>query len=226
MRDAGAIVRGRGRPLRVGLVAAHPLRVMGFQALFEDNPAVTIIAAQMADVLRDKSLDVALLGEQPMQPMLELIGTLRAFRPDLRVMVMGDGAEDGDIERIIGAGARGYLPQSSTEDEILMALREVFDGSVWAPRRILSRLIDKVGRPPESTTSKAAAAKGSFTEREMQVLELLATGANNREIGKALAIEERTVKSHLGSLMRKTGVPNRISLIMHAMNNDLLRKKK
>ncbi|MHB1702282.1 MAG: response regulator transcription factor [Acidobacteriaceae bacterium] len=209
-------------------MAAHPLRVMGFQALFEDNPAVAIIAAQMADVLRDKSLDVALLGAQPMEPMLELIGTLRAFRPDLRVIVMGDGAEDGEIERIIGAGARGYLPQSATEAEILMALREVFEGSVWAPRRILSRLIDQVGRPApaESAASKAAAAKGSFTEREMQVLELLATGANNREIGKALAIEERTVKSHLGSLMRKTGVQNRISLIMHAMNNDLLRKKK
>ncbi len=228
MKDAGVGVRGRDRPLRVALVAAHPLRVVGFQALFEDNPAVTVVSAQLQDVLRDKSLDVALLGAQPMDPMLELIRTLRAFRPDLRVIVMGDEAQDSDIERIIAAGARGYLPQIATEAEILMALREVFEGSVWAPRRILSRLIDQVGMPspPPSEFAKNAAVQGNLTEREMQVLTLLATGANNREIGRALLIEEPTVKSHLGSLMRKTGVQNRISLIMHAMNNDLLPKQK
>lgn len=221
MSESGATVGKRDRPLRVGLVAAHPLRVLGFQALFEDNPAVKIVAADMVDVLRDKTLDVVLLGTQAAEHMLELIVTLRAYRPELRVIVMGDSADHEEIERVIGAGARGYLPPTATEAEILMALREVFGGSVWAPRRVLSRLIDSV---PAPVVGEPAAQK-RLTGREMQVLELLVTGAGNREIGEALKIGERTVKSHLASLMRKVGVQNRISLTMHAISHDLLRKK-
>ena len=222
MMMAGGTDRGRTHPLRVGLVAADPLRVLGFQALFENNPQVKIVAAaEIADVLRDKTLDIVLLGAPPNQ-LFELIASLRGFRPELRIIVMGSSGDQEYIRRVIGAGARGYLQDSAAESEILMALQEVFDGSVWAPRRVLSRLIDQANLPERR---EPPPAHGRFTARELEVLELLVHGASNREIGKALNIEERTVKSHLASLMRKVGVQNRIALTMHALNQDVMHKK-
>lgn len=221
MRMAVSTDLERIRPLRVGLVAADPLRVLGFQALFENNPEVRIVSADIAEVLRDKTLNMVLLGAPPSQ-LFELIASLRGFRPELRVIAMGGSADQEYIRRVIGAGARGYLPDTAAESEILMALQEVFDGSVWAPRRVLSLLIDQANAPRRGDVP---AAHGRFTARELEVLQLLVGGASNREIGKALNIEERTVKSHLASLMRKVGVQNRIALTMHALNQDVMRRK-
>ncbi|MGD0889742.1 MAG: response regulator transcription factor, partial [Acidobacteriaceae bacterium] len=114
------------------------------------------------------------------------------------------------IQRIIGAGAKGYLTLTARETELAMAIEMVRDGSVWAPRRVLSRLLDR--QPGFSGT---ASTPPKFTPREMQVLELLRAGRSNREIGLALEIDESTVKAHIGRLLRKVGVNNRIALTIH-----------
>ena|ERR1700679_2916437 len=88
-------------------------------------------------------------------------------------------------------------------------------GSIWAPRRVLSKLIDRL-----LTVSDARIADGNphLTDREKQVLELILLARSNREIAGQLGIEERTVKAHVGRLMRKTGSDNRIELSMRALN--------
>jgi DNA-binding NarL/FixJ family response regulator len=91
-----------------------------------------------------------------------------------------------------------------------MAIEMVRDGSVWAPRRVLSQLLDR--QPGFSGT---ASAPPKFTPRELQVLELLRAGRSNREIGLALGIDISTVKAHIGRLLRKVGVNNRIALTIH-----------
>jgi DNA-binding NarL/FixJ family response regulator len=91
-----------------------------------------------------------------------------------------------------------------------MAIDMVRDGSVWAPRKVLSRLLDE----PRGE-GKSPAAPPTFTSRERQVLKLLRAGQPNREIALALGIEEGTVKAHLSRLMHKVGVNNRIALTVH-----------
>ena len=90
-----------------------------------------------------------------------------------------------------------------------MAIDMVRDGSVWAPRKVLSRLLDA---PPGK---KSPATPPAFTPRERQVLKLLREGQPNREIALALGIEEGTVKAHISRLMHKVGVNNRIALTVH-----------
>jgi DNA-binding NarL/FixJ family response regulator len=91
-----------------------------------------------------------------------------------------------------------------------MAIETVRDGSVWAPRKVLSRLLDS-----NRNAARSPVAFPRFTAREVEILGLLRAGQPNREIALALGIDEGTVKAHIGRLMRKVGVSNRIALTVH-----------
>jgi DNA-binding NarL/FixJ family response regulator len=108
---------------------------------------------------------------------------------------------------------------ASSPDEFVRAVRVVNQGSVWAPRRVLSMFIERAGSTPGQIFPTG---RGAFTDREKQVLELLVVGRSNKEIASALGIEERTVKAHVAKLMRKVGVPNRIALSIHAVTHSLV----
>jgi len=207
-----------GPRLRVGLVAADPLRVLGFQSIFEDHPRVEIVSGPMEEVLRDHTLDVALLGAQASDLLFDLLATFKSFRPRLRVIVIGLSMDFDHIQQVIGAGAKGYLAETATEKDILMAIEVVEDGSVWAPRKVLSRLLEGASAAP----ARNHAQPPKFTPREREVMELLVAGRSNREIARSLLIEERTVKSHVGKLLRKVGAPNRIALSVHVLTHNLL----
>ena len=115
---------------------------------------------------------------------------------------------------------KGYLPHTAKESEIRLAIEIVEDGSVWAPRKVMAKLL-------ESSSAEAAQGAGSepkFTEREGQVLRLLIAGRPNRDIAEELGIDLMTVKAHVGRLMRKVGVENRIALSVQAMSRNLLPK--
>jgi len=131
------------------------------------------------------------------------------------------GLEDDPeyIQRVIGAGAKGYLTHMAKESEIRLAIDIVQDGSVWAPRKVLARLLEA-----SSGELRAPSPEPKFTEREGQVLKLLVAGRPNREIAAALGIDAATVKAHVGRLMRKVGVENRIALTMQAVSRNLVTK--
>jgi DNA-binding NarL/FixJ family response regulator len=147
------------------------------------------------------------------------MASLKASRPDLRIIVTGSGADDETILKALAAGAKGYLDEAATPAEFSQALHIVHTGSVWAPRRILSMFIERVTTSPGRIFP---AGRVTFTDREKEVLELLVAGRSNKEIGSALGIEERTVKAHVAKLMRKVGVQNRIALSVHAITHSLV----
>jgi len=96
-----------------------------------------------------------------------------------------------------------------------MAIEVVTSGSIWAPRRLLSKLIDRLLKVPDSSLTNG---NPRLTDREHQVLDLILQARSNREIARHLGIEERTVKAHVGRLMRKAGADNRIELSMRVLN--------
>jgi DNA-binding NarL/FixJ family response regulator len=195
---------------RVGVVATDPLRVLGLKAIFCDAMQLEIVHLSVPGALDDAHLALVLIDAECTPHLLELVSTFRQVRPTLRLIVLGNETSPEYIERVIGAGAKGYLALTSTEAEIRMAIDMVRDGSVWAPRRVLSRLLDRHRNP-----GRTHAGPPKFTPRELQVLDLLRAGQPNRSIAIALGIDEGTVKAHIGRLMRKVGVNNRIALTVH-----------
>ena len=192
---------------RIGVVATDPLRVLGLQTIL---PQFDIIHLTAPGALDDVNLSLVLVDAECTIHLFELIATFHHIRPQLKLIVLGTDTDPEYIQRIIGTGAKGYLTFSAKESELAMAIEMVRDGSVWAPRRVLARLLDR-----QLGFTSSASAPPKFTPREQQVLELLRAGRSNREIGLALTIDESTVKAHIGRLLRKVGVNNRIALTIH-----------
>jgi DNA-binding NarL/FixJ family response regulator len=195
---------------RVGVVATDPLRVLGLKAIFCEAMQLEIVHLSVPGALDDAHLALVLIDAECTPHLLELISTFRQVRPCLKLIVLGNETSQEYIERVIGAGAKGYLALTSAESEIRMAIDMVRDGSVWAPRRVLSRLLDR-----QRNAVRSGSGPPKFTPRELQVLDLLRGGQPNRAIALALGIDEGTVKAHIGRLMRKVGVNNRIALTVH-----------
>lgn len=206
--------------IRIAVVDTDPLRFIGFNSLFENERDLLLSACSVNELLLRRDVDLVLLSNRPGQNLFEVMATIKAARFDLRIIVTGNGAADETILKALTAGAKGYVEEASGPADFLMALRMVYQGSVWAPRRVLSLFIERVANSPGNVFP---AGRVQFTAREKQVLELLVAGSSNREVGKGLGIEERTVKAHVAKLMRKVGVKNRIELTVHAITHNLLR---
>lgn len=205
--------------IRIAVVESDPLRFVGFRALFDAESDLELMSATVADLANRKDVDLVLLGSRNGQNLFDVMASLKAARPDLRIIVTGTGADDETILKAVAAGAKGYVDEAASPAEFVQAIRIVHQGSVWAPRRVLSIFIERVTSSPGRIFP---AGRVTFTDREKEVLELLVAGRSNKEIGSALGIEERTVKAHVAKLMRKVGVRNRIALSVHAITHSLV----
>jgi len=209
-------------PIRIAVVESDPLRFVGFRALFDNEPDFELISASLPEISLLQNVDLVLLGNRNGHNLFDVMASLKASRPDLRIIVTGSGIDEETILKAIAAGAKGYVDEAASPTEFVQAIRVVNDGSVWAPRRVLSMFIERVSTAPGRIFP---AGRVSFTDREKEVLEMLVAGRSNKEIGAALGIEERTVKAHVAKLMRKVGVQNRIALSVHAITHSLVAAK-
>ncbi len=199
--------------IRLGLAATDAMRIVGLQAILSKGCDFALVSLSSHGAPALPSLNLIVIDSEATDRLLEVIRWLRRERSEIRIIVLGASAGDEEIERVVGAGARGYLTYSAKEDELRMAIDVVLDGSVWAPRKVLARLLERslqseVKRPATST---------QLTKRELEVLALLVLGQPNRQIANALGVEEATIKAHMGRLMRKAGVDNRTALSMRAI---------
>jgi DNA-binding NarL/FixJ family response regulator len=199
-------------PARAGVITNDPLRLVGLKAICSEALQMEIVPMSLATGLKETSLGLVLIDAETTPQLFEVIAALRRTHPNAKLLVLGNATSQEYVERIIGAGAKGYLPLGAPESEVRMAVEIVKDGSIWAPRKVLARLLDR--RENDMTGGGTPPA---FTIRERDVLQLLHAGRSNREIAKALAIDESTVKAHIGRLMRKVGVTNRIALTLHPL---------
>ncbi|MBV9573063.1 MAG: response regulator transcription factor [Acidobacteriales bacterium] len=205
--------------IRIAVVESDPLRFVGFRALFDSEPDFELVSAPLADISAMADIHLILLGNRNGQNLFDLMATMKATRPDLRIIVTGSGIDEETILKAIAAGAKGYVDEAAPAAEFVQAIRMVNQGSVWAPRHVLSMFIERVSSSPGRIFP---AGRVTFTDREKEVLEMLVAGRSNKEIGSALGIEERTVKAHVAKLMRKVGVQNRIALSVHAITHSLV----
>jgi DNA-binding NarL/FixJ family response regulator len=208
-------------PLRLGLVATDPLRILGLQTIFPADGPVEVLPLTVPGALNESGDSLILVDAACTDHVFELLAAFQRARPHLKLIVLGLEEDHAHIERVIGAGAKGYLAHTAKESEIRLAIEIVQDGSVWAPRKVMARLL-------ESSAAKVSQAKPvaepKFTEREGQVLRLLVAGHPNRVIAEELGIDLMTVKAHVGRLMRKVGVGNRIALSVQAMSRNLIQQ--
>ncbi len=206
-------------PIRVAMIESDPLRFIGLRACLGSESGFELSSTSLSEAAAQQNIDLVLLGNHAGSNLFEVVATLKAARPDLRVIVMGTGMDEENILKAIASGAKGYIDEAAGPTEFAQAFRVVSQGSVWAPRRVLSLFIERVSNSPGRIFP---AGRVCFTHREKEVLEMLVAGRSNKEIGAPLGIAERTVKAHVAKLMRKVGVQSRIALSVHAITNSLV----
>jgi DNA-binding NarL/FixJ family response regulator len=211
-------------PVYIGLVSDEPIRLEGLVSIF-DQPAgdgcapLLPITGTLAEMLARPTLEYLVVDVHEAPNGLVILDSIRRARPALRLIVIGPEGNDELVMESIIAGARAYLDPTADTGMVREAIQVVTSGSIWAPRRLLSKLIDRLLKVPDSSLPSGTP---HLTDREKEVLELILLARSNREIARQLGIEERTVKAHVGRLMRKTGADNRIELTMRALNRPLL----
>lgn len=203
-------------PIRIGVLTGEPIRLAGLSTVFEEppNPGKPQLLPQVGtleELLADPDLHYMVVDFNSSAEGLKTLETVKRSRPRMRQIVIGPDRDDELVLDAITAGARAYLDSSADPHTVRMAIEIVVGGSIWAPRRLLSRLIDRL-------LAVAGGGDLQLTARERQVLDLILLAQSNREIAEQLGIEERTVKAHVGRLLRKTGAENRIGLSLRALN--------
>jgi DNA-binding NarL/FixJ family response regulator len=202
----------------VGIVSSEPIRLTGLVSAFDGHPRFVTAIGDLIALLADLSMHYLILDLSDTAVRTGIQTMIRRVRPDIRQLILGPSGDDELILKVIIAGARGYLDSNSGPFAVRMAIEAVMHGGIWAPRRLLSRLIDQLLDQSNASISLAPAI---LSPRERQVLDLILTARSNREIGEELGIEERTVKAYVASLMRKTGTDNRVALSVQATHESM-----
>jgi two-component system, NarL family, response regulator len=199
------------------IVDDHPVVREGLAAILKSQKDMKIVAeagdGEEACKLYDEfSPDVVLLDlRMPNKDGLGVITELMARNPPKpRIIVMTTYESEEDIRRTLKAGAKGYLAKGTAPQEIRDAVRKVAKGDSLLPASIASKLAESMSHP-------------ELSERELQVLQYMANGRSNKEIGQVLYISENTVKAHVKSILAKLDAMGRTEAIAIALKRGLIK---
>jgi len=136
-----------------------------------------------------------------------------------RVIVLTAAEDDRDVVRAMRLGARGVVLKQSASDLLLKSIRKVHDGEIWLDNRMTAEVIDAFKKSSELGQRRE---KPLLSDREKEIVQLVAQGFRNREIGEKLFISEQTVKNHLHNIFDKLGVSDRLELALYAIHHRLI----
>lgn len=204
--------------IKILLADDHAVVREGLRALIDSEPEMTVIG-EAADgevaimQARDLQPDVILMDlEMPRKSGLEAIEAIKQTQPEARILVLTSYAEDKKVFRAVKIGALGYLLKDSSPQELLRAIRQVHRGETSLHPTIARKLVQELSRP-----SDLPPADEQLTEREVDVLKLVAKGMSNQEIAEKLVVSEPTVRAHVSNILSKLHLANRTQAALYAL---------
>jgi NarL family two-component system response regulator LiaR len=210
--------------IRILIADDHAVVREGLRALIATEPGMELVGEAkdgIEAVLKARSLqpDVILLDlVMPRQDGIEAIGQIKRENPDARILILTSFSEDDKVFAAIKSGALGYLLKDSSPEELLQAIRDVNRGESSLHPAIARKLIQELSRP-----SDLPPAEEPLTEREVEVLGLVAQGLSNQEIAEELVISEPTVRTHVSNILSKLHLANRTQAALYALREGLAR---
>lgn len=206
--------------MKILLVDDHAIVADGLQALLTNEECFTIVEKLTSGnfalaYLKQSEVDMMITDySMPDMDGLTLVKQAKALRPDLKIVVLSMHDEASMIKDMLSAGVDGYVLKKYAQQELINAVHAVGNGrQFWSAE--VSRALLTALQPSEMT-------EGQVTERELEVLKLLAQELTSKQIAEKLFISERTVETHRKNLMRKTGANNAIGLVRYAYAHKLI----
>jgi len=215
-------------PIRVLVVDDHALFRRGLEIVLAQEPDIEVVGeagdgaeavVQAADLLPDVVLmDVRM----PRRSGIEACTAIKDVVPSARIIMLTISDEEGDLYEAIKAGATGYLLKEISIDEVATAIRAVAGGQSLISPAMASKLLTEFATLIKRDGDRQQVPAPRLTERELEVLRLVARGLNNRDIAKQLFISENTVKNHIRNILEKLQLHSRMEAVVYAVREKLL----
>ena len=205
--------------INVLLADDHQLIIDGLKSLLKDQEDINVSAEanngrEALRILGFLPVDVVLMDiDMPVMNGIETLKEVKKQYPDVKVIILSMHNEAGMIKSLIELGANGYLLKSCTQDEVVSAIRKVAAGQASFSTDVTMALLKTANQEQKSEF---------LTERETEILKMIAAGYSNKEIGDKLFISHRTVDTHRTNLMKKISVNNIAGLISYAIKNGIV----
>jgi DNA-binding NarL/FixJ family response regulator len=213
-------------PVRVLIVEDDTLMRAGLRGVLGGDPAIEVVgeAGDGREALHRTRLlrpDIVLMDiRMPNQDGIAATRDVLAAFPEVKVVILTTFEQDDYIFGALSAGASGFLLKRTRPEDLLAAIHTVAAGDSLLSPSVTSRVIERMARHPVPDTTRDARL-AALTDRERQVLELVARGLSNSEIAGTLVIEESTVKTHTKRILAKLGVRDRVQAVIFAYEHGL-----
>ncbi|HEX6901403.1 MAG TPA: response regulator transcription factor [Thermoanaerobaculia bacterium] len=210
-------------PIRVLVVDDHFIVRAGVVALLAGFPDIAVVgeAEDGRQAVEEAGrCDPQVILMDLRLPRLDGVAATREIlttQPDIGILILTSADVEAEVMSAVEAGALGYLAKTSRKEEFLEAIRRVARGEPWLPSSLTRRLLTHLKPRPA-----VAVAEEPLTDREQDVLRLLAQGRSNREIAREIGIAEITVRTHVSRILGKLGVSNRVEAVLHALRTGLV----
>jgi DNA-binding NarL/FixJ family response regulator len=210
--------------LRVVIADDQPMMRAGFKAVLESAGDITVVAEaatgeEAIRAAREHRPDVVLMDIR--MPVLDGIEATRQL-PGQRVLILTTFGLDEYIIDALRAGASGFLLKDASIQDVLAAVRAVAAGDDVLSAAVTRQLLDQVARRLPAAVSRVPHELDTLTDREQEVLRMLAAGFSNAEIAVALVVSEATVKSHVSHILGKLGLRDRVQAVIYAYETRLI----
>jgi DNA-binding NarL/FixJ family response regulator len=219
---AGLAQRGAGTRRRVLIVDDHPIVRQGLRRMIDPEPDLAVCGEAETDrearaAIRELDPDVVIVDISLNQgDGLELVRDVHAQRPSLPMLVLSMHEEAIYAERVLAAGASGYIMKHAASDQLLTALRRVLAGERYLSQTLAAALDG--GNGEDASAGAASDPIERLSTRELQVLTLIGRGLSSREAAAALGVSIKTVESHRQSLKRKLNLLTNARLLQYSIN--------
>jgi DNA-binding NarL/FixJ family response regulator len=229
--DRQARPRGAGDAIRVLIVDDHALFRRGLEMVLEQEDDVEVVGeagdgAEAIEKAQELMPDVVLMDvRMPRRSGIEATQTIKDLIPHAKILMLTISDEEADLYDAIKAGANGYLLKEISIEEVANAIRSVNQGQSLISPSMASKLLNEFATMVKRADEKHQVPTPRLTEREMEVLKLVAKGHNNRDIAKELYISENTVKNHIRNILEKLHLHSRMEAVVYAVREKLLEIK-
>ncbi|NJC97944.1 MAG: DNA-binding response regulator [Anaerolineales bacterium] len=208
--------------LRIFIADDHAIVREGLRSLLATEPDLELVGeandgVQAVDKVRALKPDVILLDlMMPRMDGVEAITEIKKDWQDARIIILTSFSDDEKVFSAIRSGALGYLLKESSPDELLKAIYSVSRGEGFLSPGIASKVMREINQPP-----KLPPTKDPLTERENEILQLVAQGLTNDQIAEKLVVSERTVRTHVSNILAKLQLANRTQAALYALKEGL-----